>query len=189
MGTKEKEDKMKYIKPKYIFPFSGGGFGTCRPPAKEEVRDAILSHAKKHHQIMHGSFALREQIKPYGRTPHDIDILTNNPRHHMDKMEDKLDLMAGCDAFDEVIMPIIGKEGEYVYKVVKKTFGPDKDVVDYFKMQKGIKTVTIKGVRYEDWKTAKRRLQQIVSNPELRHRHGKAVDDLRRIEAYERSLK
>ena len=64
-------------------------------------------------------------------------------------------------------MPIVGTEGEYVYKVVKKVFGPDKDVADYFKMKKGVKTRKIKGVRYEDWKYAKRILQQIVSNPDI----------------------
>jgi len=162
---------------------------SCKPITKEEAEAAIFNRAKKFNQIIHGSRALKAQIGEYAREPHDIDILTNNPRHHMDKMEDDLDAMAGCDAYDEVIMPIIGTKGEYVYKVVKKVFGPDKDIVDYFKPIKGVKTKRIKGVRYEDWKYAKRILQGIIANPNLRHRHAKAIEDLRRIEAYERSLK
>jgi len=156
---------------------------------KEEVEKAILNRAKTHNQIVHGSYALRQQLGEYARPPHDIDIMTKNPRRHMDLMEDKLDLMAGYDAYEEVIMPIVGKEGEYVYKVVKKVFGPDIDIVDYFKVKKGVKTRKIKGIRYEDWRYAKKVLERIVRDPELRHRHGKAVEDLRRIDAYERSLK
>lgn len=185
---------MKYIKPKYIFPFNpsgGGGFGFGQEPKpnKEEIKKEVLSHAKKHKQIVHGSFGLREQIGEFARVPHDIDIMASKPRHSMDKMEDRLDFLAGRDAFAELIMPIRGKEGEYVYKVVKKVYGPDKDVVDYFNLQRGVQTKTIKGIRYEHWKFAKRRLEQIVADPELRHRHGKAVQDLRRIEAYEKSLR
>jgi len=156
---------------------------------KEEIDNAILKRAKTHQQIVHGSYALKKQIGEYAREPHDIDILTKNPRHHMDKMEDKLDEMAGYDAYYEQVMPIIGSEGEYVYKVIKKVFGPDIDVVDYFKPKPGVKTRKIKGVLYEDWKYAKKILIGIINNPELRHRHAKAMEDLRRIEAYERSLK
>ena len=156
---------------------------------KQEVDEAILKRAKSYNQIIHGSYALRKQIGEYAREPHDIDVFANNPRFQMDKMEDRLDEMAGYDAYEEVIMPIIGIEGEYVYKVVKKTFGPGIDVVDYFKMKKGVKTKKIKGVRYEHWKYAKKILQGIINNPELRHRHAKAYEDLRRIEAYEQSLR
>jgi len=157
--------------------------------SKEEIENAIKRRAKTYNQIVHGSAALKVQLGEYAREPHDIDILTNNPRLHMDKMEDNLDKLAGYDAFEEVVMPIVGTEGEYVYKVVKKVYGPDIDIVDYFKMKKGIKTRKIKGIRYEDWKYAKKILQDIVNNPQLRHRHAKAREDLRRIEAYERSLK
>jgi len=162
---------------------------SCKPITKEETEAAILKRAKTHNQIIHGSTALKAQIGEYAREPHDIDIITHNPRHHMDKMEDHLDAMAGCDAYDEVIMPIVGTKGEYVYKVVKRVFGPDIDIVDYFNMKKGIKVKKIKGIRYEHWQYAKRILQGIVLNPDLRHRHRKAIEDLRRIEAYERSLK
>jgi len=161
----------------------------ARMITKEEVDNAVLKRAKTHKQIVHGSYALKQQIGEYAREPHDIDILTNNPRLHMDKMEDKLDEMAGYDAYYEQVMPIIGTDGEYVYKVIKKVYGPDIDIVDYFKPKKGIKTRKIKGVKYEDWRYAKKILIDIVNNPELRHRHQKAYEDLRRIEAYERSLK
>jgi hypothetical protein len=160
-----------------------------RSISKEEIDNAILNRAKKWRQTIHGSYALKQQIGEYAREPHDIDILTKNPEYHMNKMEDDLDLMAGYDAYYENVMPIIGTEGEYVYKVMKKVYGPDIDIVDYFKPKKGVKTRKIKGILYEDWKYAKKILIDIVNNPELRHRHGKAMEDLRRIEAYERSLK
>jgi len=156
---------------------------------KDEIDSAILKRAKTYKQIIHGSTALKAQIGEFAREPHDIDILTSNPRHHMDKMEDRLDAMAGYDAYEEVIMPIIGTEGEYVYKVVKKAYGPGIDVVDYFKPKKGVKTKKIKGVRYEHWKYAKKILIDIVNNPKLQHRHVKAYEDLKRIEAYEQSLR
>jgi len=179
--------KPKIIKPNFINPFLQPH--KDKRITKEDVDNAILNRAKTHKQIVHGSTALHAQIGEYAREPHDIDILTNSPRHHMDKMENRLDEMAGRDAFGEVILPIIGTEGEYVYKVVKKTYGPDIDVVDYFNMKKGVKTKTIKGVRYAHWQYAKKRLQQIVADPQKRHRHMKARGDLRRIEAYERSLR
>jgi len=176
--------KPRIIKPTFINPFMGRGRG----PSKEKIKETVLSHAKQHDQIVHGSFAVNTQLpEEYHRPAKDIDVLTHKPRHHMDIMEDKLDAMAGRDAFGEVIMPIVGKEGEFVYKVVKKVAGPDIDVVDYFNMQK-IRTKRIKGIRYEDLYAAKRRLQQIIANPELRHRHAKTARDIRRIEAYERSL-
>lgn len=178
---------MQPYKPHFTNPFLNPQ--QIKKVTKADVDNAILHRAKKHKQIIHGSYALRAQIGKYARPPHDIDIFSKNPQYQMDKMEDRLDEMAGYDAYDEVIMPIIGTEGEYVYKVVKRAFGPDIDIVDYFKMKKGIKTKKIKGVRYEHWKYAKKILQQILSNPELRHRHAKAYDDLKRIEAYEISLR
>jgi len=161
----------------------------CKTISKQEIEDAIKTRARKYNQIIHGSAALKAQIGKFAREPHDIDVLTSKPRYHMDKMEDRLDAMAGCDAYDELVMPIVGTEGEKVYKVVKKTFGPNRDIVDYFELKKGTKIKKIKGVWYEDWKYAKKILQGIIANPQLRHRHGKAIEDLRRIEAYERSLK
>jgi len=161
----------------------------ARMVTKEEIENAVLGRARKHAQIIHGSYALREQIGEYARPPHDIDIMTKNPRLHMDKMEDRLDQMAGYDAYEEVVMPIIGTEGEYVYKVVKKVFGPDISIVDYFKIKKGTKTKKIKGIKFETWQHAKKLLIDIVNNPDLRHRHAKAMEDLRRIEVYERSLR
>ena len=161
----------------------------ARMITKQEVDNAVLKRAKTHKQIIHGSYALKQQIGEYARDPHDIDVLTKNPRHHMDKMEDDLDALAGYDAYYEQVLPIIGTEGEYVYKVIKRVFGPDIDIVDYFKPKKGVKTRKIKGIKYEDWRYAKKILIDIVNNPELAHRHQKAYEDLRRIEAYERSLK
>jgi len=181
-----------FRKPKYIFPFSPNqstNFDNYKRINKKQVEDTVIKYAKKHEQIVHGSFALKQQLGQFAREPHDIDVMAYKPAYSQDKMEDKLDILAGYDAFAEVTIPIIGTEGEYVYKVVKKVYGPDIDVVDYFKMKKGIKTKTIKGVRYEHWKYAKRVLENIVRNPELRHRHRKAREDLNRILAYEESTR
>ncbi|GAH69029.1 unnamed protein product, partial [marine sediment metagenome] len=173
--------KPKIIKPNFINPFLQPH--RDKKITKEEVDNAILNRAKTHKQIVHGSTALKVQIGEYAREPHDIDILTNSPRHHMDKMKDKLDLMAGYDAFGEVVIPLTGAEGEYVYKVVKKAYGPGIDVVDYFAMKKGVKTQRIKGIRYAHWLYAKKKLEQIVTDPQKRNRHMKAREDLRRIDA------
>ena len=176
---------MKFYKP--YFPLNPFG----KKPTKAEIKNAIYNRAKTYDQIIHGATALNEQMGPeFSRPTHDIDVMTHDPRFHMDKMEDKLDLLAGYDAFREVIMPIMGREGEYVYKVVRNTIGPkNADVVDYFENRGGIKTTKLKGIRYESIAAAKARLMQILQDPTLRHRHAKTARDLRRIEAYEKSLR
>jgi len=170
-------------------PKTMGMQSSRKPITKEDVDKAIIQRAKQHNQLVHGSYALKQQLGEFAREPKDIDIMTSRPRQHMDKTEDMLDKMAGYDAFKEVVMPIIGTEGEYVYKVVKQNYGPGIDVVDYFETKQGVKTKRIKGVRYEHWKYAKKVLEGIVQNPDLRHRHRKAVEDLRRIKAYEESIR
>ena len=71
----------KYKKPHFINPF-----GTRRGPSNEEIKDAILVHAKKHKQILHGSFAVNAQLPPeYRRPAKDIDVLTHSPEHQARK--------------------------------------------------------------------------------------------------------
>ncbi|GAF71985.1 unnamed protein product [marine sediment metagenome] len=154
---------------------------------KEDVDKSITQHIKKHNQAIHGAKAVNKQItEEFHRPTQDFDVWTKNPQHHQDKMEDELDKLAGTDMFHEETKPLQGHPDIMVYRVV----GPRGEVVDYMLPPPGAKTKRIDKIRYETLQYAKKIHKQILADPNIGWaRKQKSARDLRRIEAYERSLK
>ena len=154
---------------------------------KEDVDESITQHIKKHNQAVHGAKATNIQVSEiYRRPTQDFDVWTKNPKQHMLKMDDKLDEIAGYDMFHEETKPLQGHPDIMVYRVV----GPRGEVVDYMLPPIGAKTKRIDKIRYETLQYAKKIHKQILADPEIGWaRKQKSARDLRRIEAYERSLK
>jgi len=159
----------------------------CKPITKEDVDRSITEHIKTHNLTIHGCKAVNAQLPPeFHRPTQDFDVWTKNPRHQMDITEDKLDALAGCDMFYEDIKPLQGHTDKYVYRVV----GPRGEVVDYMLPPPGALKKKIEGINYEHIKFAKQVYKQILADPTISfERKQKSARDLRRIEAYERSLK
>ena len=155
---------------------------------KESLVDSsILAFAKKRQQAFHGCKAVNAHVTPPFRRPtYDFDAWARNPRDSMDKIENLLDKKYGCDMFHEETMPLQGQPDKLVYRVV----GPDGEVVDYMLPPKGAKASRIKGVRYETLAHAKKVYRKLLADPAVNiERKQKSSRDLRRIEAYEESIR
>ena len=159
----------------------------CNPITKEDVDKNITEHIKKHKLTIHGCKAVNAQVSESFRRPtQDFDVWAKNPRHQMDITEDKLDALAGCDMFHEETKPLQGHPDQFVYRVV----GPRGEVVDYVLPPPGALKKKIEGINYEHLQFAKKIHKQILADPNIDfQRKQKSARDLRRIEAYERSLK
>jgi len=102
-------------------------------------------------------------------------------------MEDVLDQAAGRDLFYEVTIPLTGSTKK-VYRVMSRVTG--ESVVDFMtlptKKKKFYKLVS--GIRWETLEHAKGVYKKILKDPKFNFRWNKAREDLRRIEAFQRSL-
>lgn len=158
-----------------------------RANKKSLVDSAILGFAKKRQQAFHGCKAVNVHVSPQFRRPtYDFDAWARKPRQSMDKMEDRLDKLVGCDMFHEETMPLQGQPDKFVYRVV----GPDGEVVDYMLPPKGAKASRVKGVKYETLAHAKKVYQRLLADPTIgMQRKQKSRRDLNRILAYEESIR
>jgi len=185
----EAKKKMIPFKPKKAsINFTRNPFlNTCKKITKEDVDNNITQHIKKHKLTIHGCKAVNKQLPPeYHRPTQDFDVWAKNPRHQMDITEDELDALAGCDMFREEVVPFQGQTDKFVYRVV----GPRGEVVDYALPPPGAKTKKIDNINYEHIQFAKKIYKKIIADPNVdMQRKQKSARDLRRIEAYEKSLR
>jgi len=155
---------------------------------KESLVDStILAFAKSRGHGIHGCKAVNAHVTPpFRRHTYDFDAWAKKPRQSMDKMEDHLDKLVGCDMFHEETMPLQGQPDKLVYRVV----GPDGEVVDYMLPPKGAKASRIKGIRYETLAHAKKVYRKLLVDPAVNAtRKRKSLRDLNRILAYEESTR
>jgi len=154
---------------------------------EEFLTKNIPPYVKKKGDIIYGSRAMNKQLpKEYRRKADDYDIWSKKPKLHADKLEDVLDECIGCNMFEEQ-KQYIPQAKKYRYRVQTVTTG--KTEADYTKPPKGHKYKTIGGVKYQDIKHQKKRLQEMKKDPALAFRLDKTNRDLNIIEAAERKEK
>lgn len=125
------------------------------------------------------------------RRPHDIDVWSQSPKVSSTRLEEELEETTKGDTFKKRVLPMIGPEGQNVYKIVRKEYGKDRDIADYMKVPKDVGPsdwAEIDGIKYEAVEHAKKKKIENLQSPEKKYRWSKEAEELRRIEAYERGV-
>lgn len=158
-----------------------------RDEREEFLTETIVPFVKKKGDAIYGARALNKQLpEEYRRPTDDWDIWSQQPKIHCDQLEDKLDEKIGCDLFTEEQMQAKDAK-KTIYRI--RTNPTGKQEVDYSKPPKGHKVKIIGGVKYQDIKHQKKRLQEMKKDPALAFRIQKTERDLRIIEAAEKKEK
>jgi len=163
------------------------GFNPYKPKKDDKLDKTVLKHTKKHRNTIHGRRSLNSQMpEPFHRRTNDWDIFSKTPKAHMESLDDRLDEMAGYDAFKEATIQLMDSN-QIIYRVVSRRTG--EEVADFMLAPPGLKYKLISGVRYETLEHAKKIYKGILANPKLRDRWNKTRGDLNDIIAFERQLK
>lgn len=152
---------------------------------KQKIPKIILGEAKKRKHIIYGARAMNIQLHGVlRRHTRDWDIYAKKPRATAQRIQKKLDkeVAMGKDDF-------YAKRAKYekTYKVMhegadeKQKTKDDFGIVDYTKMERGIKTVSIRGVLFERLTSIKKQKKKILKDPKSKYRHAKDRRDLRSI--------
>lgn len=145
---------------------------------KGEINKAVVKHTKKRGNIIYGAQAVKAQVPGIiSRSTEDYDIYSNKPKKHAASLERNLDRKLGGDFF--FVKPAIHPG---TWKVVSHQ--TQKNVADFTKPERKVKTTTIRGVRYVKLSEVERDKMKSLRDPESSFRHKKDRDDLNRIRSF-----
>lgn len=140
----------------------------------------VKRQAKRNKEIIYGAQAIKHQIfEPLSRPTLDWDLFSSNPKKSARQLERSLDKSAGGNWF--YTKPAQHPGTHKVMDIgqdMKKGTDDDFGVADYTEMQRGVKTRTIRGVKFTRLSEVSKSKRAVLKDPESKYRHEKDRQDL-----------
>lgn len=153
--------------------------------------EIIVEEAKRRGDIIHGSRAVKSQIGVFARQPSDWDILSKNPRKSANRVERRLDKIAGDDCYylesskyhkGTIKLKNVGKD-------YKKGTRDDRVVADYTKPSRRYETKKLlDGLKVVDINETLSDKRKALKRPEFKYRSEKDSEDVDRISYFKRYI-
>ena len=149
----------------------------------EYVDNLVKSNIKNTKAVVVGSKALNKQVGGlYAKPTDDIDIVTKNALKQAKKLENQIDNRYRSDMVD-----IHPAEHPGTFRILSN-YGV-KDVADFTIPTRKIKSVKIKGVKYQSLNDIIKDREKILRDPQSKYRHDKDRMTIAKIKAYQKSIK
>jgi len=150
---------------------------------KPKIDSVVINNAQKNKQVIYGSVAMNKQLSPIvTKKSGDFDVYSKTPRKSADTSQKQMDKVVGADDFYHKMAIHSG-----TWKVLhegpdgKKRTEDDVGIVDYTKIPRQIKTVSIQGTSYERLDSIAKGKRKTLRDKKSRYRHEKDKDALTRI--------
>ena len=157
----------------------------AKPLPKQMVKAVAFDRVRNSPRAIYGSTALVKQIPNTNRVANDTDIWSQQPMTDCDVMEDKLDSLAGGDAYYEQVVEFDDAIDGHkkLYQVVDRESG--KSVMDFSQKPENAQTVKLDDISYEELKAMREKLIRIMNDPRTSEkRYIKTAKDLRIIDKF-----
>lgn len=152
------------------------------------VENHVRMQSRRDGVVIYGSTAVNAIVGPmFSRRTSDVDAYSHTPRKHAIGLENAIDNYAKVNISHTEEIPFVNEKGlsGKMYRVALKSFDT---LADYNKMPKNIKTVNIKGVRFESLGNAELKYLKMIDEDETK-RIVNAKQDLLRIHLFKYNMK
>ena len=151
---------------------------------QDDIQKEIKKFLRMNKNVVYGVRSINAQTGIMTRPTKDWDAYSNNPKSSANKLQKQLDKVVGGDYFYS--KPAMHK-GTWKVKtigddLIKDTYD-DEEIADFSKPEKRPTVVMINKLKYRHLKEEIKAKQNSLADKEMKFRHEKDGDDLRRIRA------